>query len=253
MKKTIYAQSEEIKYKDKVVEEYQNLKDKMIANMEQIKNNLSGIPYGIGARHIIWDEIMSEVGKLWDYFKIIDDEMLLIDEVDDIIKKPFHELGTRPDVTTQIIKFLNSSSKETLRKKGVKDRTKMVMENERIFTKRNLIQQAQNKCIMVKRNVESFTNKFENLVKMGLPSAWDDKGKLLSYENYIKSLFIAREKEDKFKGMADILRGQTSVHIVIDDFYLLSQIKNLFQNPPTYEKYKELDITYRKMKSFNYP
>jgi len=57
----------------------------------------------------------------------------------------------------------------------------MVLETENIFTKRNLIPQAQNKCIMVKRNVESFTNKFENLVKMGLPSAWDGKGKLLSY------------------------------------------------------------------------
>jgi hypothetical protein len=86
------------------------------------------------------------------------------------IQKSFHELGTRPQVATQIIKFLNSTSIETLARKGVTDRTAMVMETERIFTKRNLIQQAQNKCIMVKRNVESFTNKFENLVKMGLAS-----------------------------------------------------------------------------------
>jgi hypothetical protein len=129
----------------------------------------------------------------------------------------------------------------------------MVMETERIFTKRNLIQQAQNKCIMVKRNVESFTNKFENLVKMGLPSAWDKKGKLLSYENYRKILFIVRGKEDKFQGMVDTLRGQTIVDILIDDFYLLWKIKNLFSNPPTYEKYTELDITFRKMKSFGYP
>jgi hypothetical protein len=43
-----------------------------------------------------------------------------------------------------------------------------------------------------KINVESFTNKFENLVNMGLPLAWDKKGKMLSNENYRKILFILR-------------------------------------------------------------
>jgi hypothetical protein len=147
LKKTIATQNEEIKDKDKVIEEYQKLKAKMLTDIEKMKNKLSGKPYLIGARHIIWDEIISEVGKLWDYFKIIDDEMLLTDEADDIIKKSFHELGTRPQVATQIIKFLNSTSSEILASKGVKDRTTMVMETKRIFTKRNLIQQAQNKCI----------------------------------------------------------------------------------------------------------
>jgi hypothetical protein len=47
-----------------------------------------------------------------------------------VIQKSFHELGTRPQVATQIIKFLNSNSRETLLKKGVNDRTTMVMENE---------------------------------------------------------------------------------------------------------------------------
>jgi len=83
----------------------------------------------------------------------------------------------------------------------------MVMEDENIFTKRNLLQQAQNKCISVKRNIESFTNKYENLVNMGLPLAWNDKGKLFSFEGYRKNLFSIRESEEKFKGMADNLRG----------------------------------------------
>jgi hypothetical protein len=37
--------------------------------------------------HIIWNEIISEVEKIWDYFKIMDDDILLTDEVDDVIKK----------------------------------------------------------------------------------------------------------------------------------------------------------------------
>jgi hypothetical protein len=253
LKKTVATQGEEIKDKDKVIAEYQKLKAKMITDMEKMKDKLSGKPYLIGEKHIIWDAIIDEVGKIWNYFKIIDDEIILTDEVDDTIKKGFQELGTRPQVATNIIKFLNSNTNEVLQRKGVKDRTTMVMEAENIFTKRNLLQQAHNKCIMVKRNIESFKQKFENLVKMGLPSAWNDKGKLLSYESYRKNLFVARDSEAKFQGMDNNLRGKTIVDLLIDDFYLLWQIKNIFLSPPTYEKYTELDIAYRHMKSFNYP
>jgi hypothetical protein len=68
----------------------------MLTNMEQMKTKLSGKLYFVGAKHLIWDEIISEVARLWDYFKIKDDEMLLVDEVDEVIQKSFHELGTRP-------------------------------------------------------------------------------------------------------------------------------------------------------------
>jgi hypothetical protein len=34
-----------------------------------------------------------------------------------------------------------------------------------------LLQQAYNKCTMVKKNNDSFTNRSENLVKMGFPLA----------------------------------------------------------------------------------
>jgi hypothetical protein len=59
----------------------------------------------------------------------------LTDEADDTINKAFQELGTRPQVATQTIKFLNSNSCEALKSKGVKDGTTMVMEAEKIFTR----------------------------------------------------------------------------------------------------------------------
>jgi hypothetical protein len=43
------------------------------------------------------------------------------------------------------------------------------------------------------------------------------------------------------------------VDLLIDDFYLLWKIKNLFPIPPTYENYTKLDIAYMKINSFNYP
>jgi hypothetical protein len=92
-------------------------------------------------------------------------------------------------VATIIFKFINANSKETLKNRGIKDITTMVMETEKIFTKRNLIQQAQNKCIMVRRSIEFFTNNFENLVKTRLPIVWDDKGNILTFECYKRDMF----------------------------------------------------------------
>jgi hypothetical protein len=139
LKKIISTQNEEIKDKDKIIGEYHKLKAKMLTYMEQMKDKLSGKPYMIGARHIIWDEIIAEVANIWHYFKIIDEEIILTDEADDTIKKAFQELGTRPQVATRVIKFLNSNPSEVLKSKGVKDKTMMVMEDENIFTKRNLL------------------------------------------------------------------------------------------------------------------
>ena len=70
---------------------------------------------------------------------------MLTNEVGEVIKKSFEELGTQLEVTSHIIKFLNSNSTKALKIKGVKDRTTMVMEAGNIFTKRNLLQIDENK------------------------------------------------------------------------------------------------------------
>jgi hypothetical protein len=46
---------------------------------------------------------------------------------------------------------------------------------------------------------------------MGLHAAWTDKGKLSSFEEYRKNVFIAKENDSKFQGMFDKLRGRVIV------------------------------------------
>jgi hypothetical protein len=47
--------------------------------------------------------------------------------------------------------------------------------------------------------------------------------------------------------MDGVLKGQTIVCKLIDDFHLLWKIKTLFPNIPSYDRYTELDIASRKM------
>jgi hypothetical protein len=50
-----------------------------------------------------------------------------------------------------------------------------------------------------------------------------------------------------------MLSGKTIMDMLVDDFYVLCQVKELFVVTPMYEKYTDLDIAFTKMKSFHYP
>jgi hypothetical protein len=50
-----------------------------------------------------------------------------------------------------------------------------------------------------------------------------------------------------------LLRGQLIVDLLDDEFFLLWQLINLFVSPPTYERYTEVDITYKIIMYFKYP
>jgi hypothetical protein len=140
LKKSVSVQNDEIKIfreqlkdKDKTIEQYQKVKAKLQGDVEQLQSKLVGKPYLIGARHLIWDQIITKVTKMWDCFKLIGEENSLTNEADKVIQQAFQELGNRPQIATKIIKSLNFMSKEELRKKGIKDRTSMVMETKKFL------------------------------------------------------------------------------------------------------------------------
>jgi hypothetical protein len=68
-----------------------------------------------------------------------------------------------------------------------------------------------------------------------------------------KHLFKVRGDDKKFKQISDVLSGKTIMDMLVDDFYVLCQVKELFVVTPMYEKYTDLDIAFTKMKSFHYP
>jgi hypothetical protein len=50
-----------------------------------------------------------------------------------------------------------------------------------------------------------------------------------------------------------MLKGPIIVDLLDEDFFLLWKLKNLFVTTPTYERYTEVDISYKKMMTFKYP
>jgi len=54
-----------------------NSKAKMLEEREQLKNKLTGNLYLVGSIHLIWEQITFEINKIWDYFKIIGEDICL--------------------------------------------------------------------------------------------------------------------------------------------------------------------------------
>ena len=77
--------------------------------------------------------------------------------------------------------------------------------------------------------------KCKELVEMGLPSCWDKNGNFVQWEAYKDMIIKERGDIPKFQDMNGVLKVQTIVRNLIDDFDLLWKIKTLFPNIPSYD------------------
>jgi SMC interacting uncharacterized protein involved in chromosome segregation len=118
LKKKIETLQDQAKDKDKVISEYQKIKSNLKAEIEQLKHKKVGKAYLIGARHLIWDHIITEIGKIWECFKVVDEEKTLIDEAEKVVQQDFLDLGNNPQIAGRMIKFLNTHSRDALIEKG---------------------------------------------------------------------------------------------------------------------------------------
>jgi len=91
------------------------------------------------------------------------------------------------------------------------------------------------------------------MIKMGLLEYYGKKGNFLSLLEYKPLLISTREKSSEFKGATGSLKGQTVVDLLDEDFFLLWDLRNLFQISPTYEACTKLQKDYRGMISCKYP
>jgi flagellar biosynthesis chaperone FliJ len=103
MKRMITSKNDEIdifkdqlKEKDGVIAKYQKLKEKLQKDLEKAQGKLTGKPYLIGARHILWDHIISEIIKSWNYFTLVVDESSLASQTQHNINKILEELSDKP-------------------------------------------------------------------------------------------------------------------------------------------------------------
>ena len=103
--------------------------------------------------------------------------------------------------------------------------------------------------------VTKFKQEFKELFEDGLPSFWNEEGKMLPPEHYHHLLVRARMDHSKFDSLAKNLTGKTIVDMLAEDFEVLQKFVVIRARLPrkSYEAYMELEVAIREMMECDTP
>jgi hypothetical protein len=122
------------------------------------------------AKENIWTDIFKSINEIWPMVQIMFEQHELVLRRRMAIKNIKGELVEIPTEANEIIKFLNSKTKEDLEDLKIEDRTKTILEVKRVLTKIGLMMQLEEKSQNMDIGVQIFFNKIEVLQNKVLPS-----------------------------------------------------------------------------------
>jgi hypothetical protein len=97
------------------------------------------------AKENIWMDISKSINEIWPMVQIMFEQPELVLRSRHVIDKIKGELGEIPTEANEIIRFLNSKTREELEDLKIEDRTKTILEVNRVLTKRGLMLQLEEK------------------------------------------------------------------------------------------------------------
>ena len=109
------------------------------------------------------------------------------------------------------LNFLNSLTYQKLQEIGIKERVAIVLWSKKFINKHQLMKVVQDKANAMSSQINDFRRDFKELFEDGLPSFWDDEGRLFSQEHYHNLLVQNHMDHSKFE---DLVKGQTGKIIV---------------------------------------
>ena len=89
---------------------------------------------------ILWDNIIQSIKDVWSSIQIMYEQNDLVKLAIEEVQSTREELGNRPEEANQLIQFLNTQTRHQLEELGIQDRTRTILEIERVFTKRTRTQ-----------------------------------------------------------------------------------------------------------------
>ena len=113
----------------------------MLDKNEKLTEKISGQLPVQGARHLIWDMIITEATKMRPYLNYIKDKEMVINVARQSCTNVKETLDRKPiDTTQNTINFCNTLSEEELRKIGIKDRIAVITWERKVIGKHHHIE-----------------------------------------------------------------------------------------------------------------
>ena len=88
------------------------------------------------AKENIWMDISKSINEIWPMVQIMFEQNKPVQRSRQAIEKIRGELGEMPTEATEIIKFLNSKTREELEDLKIEDGMETILEVKRVLTKR---------------------------------------------------------------------------------------------------------------------
>ena len=96
---------------------------------------------------------------------------------------------------------------------------------KKFIEKHNMMANVKAKAEQMQKEVQHFKGSFKDRVQQGLPSFWDNNGKIILKENYDSLLKAIMMDHVKFQDMEKGLKGEVIVDKLNDDFRVLNQFR----------------------------
>jgi len=198
-------------------------------------------------KKVLWAKIGQSITDQWQYIETIHEHIDLIGRAHKENQKARAALGNMPEIANRMINVLNNRTGPQLAAMGISNRTDTILLIKRVLTLRTLVQTLDRRCQEMQTEVNKFVEKFTVLHNRGLPSLLNSAGRLLSHENYAKRVNTFATNQITATSSAPQETGPTSGQSLYDKienlFFIMNEIRHMFEVPPNYYKYTEADET----------
>jgi hypothetical protein len=205
------------------------------------------------AKENIWMDISKSMAEIWPLMQIMFEQHELVLRSRQAIDRTKGELGEMPTEANEIIRFLNSKTKDELESLEIEDRTETILEVKKVLTKRGLMLQLEERTQNMDIGVQRFFSKIDALQKKGLPSLLVLNDKLMTLSDYKQKIAMVAKDSSKFSGIQGSITGKAFLETLQLDLSIQHEIKYIFITKPTFAKYTEMDEVYRRLLKVTIP
>jgi hypothetical protein len=201
----------------------------------------------------VWEDITKSMNEIWPMIQIMFEQNELVLRSKQAIENIIVELRDMPTQANEIIKFLNSKTREELEELKIEDRIETILEVKRVLTKRGLMLQLEEKVQAMDLGVQRFFSKIEALQKKGLPGLKVINDKLMTLPDYKKRLAEVAKDSSNFAGIQGSITGKAFLDALHWDINIQHEIRYIFLTKPTFAKYTEMEEVYQRLLKVNVP
>jgi hypothetical protein len=130
---------------------------KLKQELQQLWKQTVAVKTLVEVKESVWTDITKSMNEIWLMIQIMFEKNELVQRRKQAIEKTRSELGEMPTQANEIIKFLNSKTREELEELIIEDRTETILEVKRVLTKRGLMLQLEEKVQAMDQGYKGFS------------------------------------------------------------------------------------------------